>query len=190
MANQFSPAVRNAAAAAFESTVGASPLLRIRTGAQPANTAATRTGTVLVSMTLPSDFMGSASNGTASKSGTWEDSSADASGDPGHFEIMDNAGTTCHAQGPCAAPWTASRNYTVGAAVTNDGGKVYRCTTGGVAASSGGPTGTGASIADGAAVWQYIGADIASIGGMTVNGPIGAGQAVTVGTYSITIGGA
>lgn len=190
MANQFSPAVRNAAAAAFESTIGASPLLRIRTGAQPANTAATRTGTVLVSMTLPSDFMGAASNGTASKSGTWEDSSADASGDPGHFEIMDNAGTTCHAQGPCAAPWTATRNYTVGAAVTNDGGKVYRCTTGGVAASSGGPTGTGTSIADGAAVWQYIGADIASIGGMTVNGPVGATQAVTVGTYSITIGGA
>lgn len=190
MANQFSTTMRNSMAAIFESTLGTTPLLRIRTGAQPANCAAARSGTTLVSMTLPSDFMGSASNGTVSKSGTWEDSSADAGGDPGHFELMDSTGTTCHAQGPCAAPWTASRNYAAGAAVTNDGGKVYRCTTGGVAASSGGPTGTGASIADGAAVWQYIGADIASIGGMTVNGPVGAGQAVTVGTYSITIGGA
>lgn len=131
MANQVSTAMRNNAAAVFESTLGTSPLLRIRTGAQPANCAAARTGTTLVSMTLPSDFMSAASNGTVSKSGTWEDSSADAGGDPGHFEFMDSTGTTCHAQGPCAAPWTPIRNYTAGAAVTNDGGKVYRCTTGG-----------------------------------------------------------
>jgi hypothetical protein len=190
MASQFSTAARDAALDAIETVIGASPQLRIRTGAQPANCAASRTGTVLVTMTLPSDFMAASSGGSKAKSGTWEDTGADAAGDPGHFEIMNAAGSVCHAQGPCAAPWTASRNYPVGAAVTNDGGKVYRCTTGGVAASSGGPTGTGATIADGAAVWQYIGADIASIGGLTVNGPIGAGQAVTVNTYSLGIGGA
>ena len=53
------------------------------------------------------------------------------------------------------AAWAASFNYPRGALVTN-GGNVYVCVVAGVSAGSGGPTGTGAGIVDGAAVWDYI----------------------------------
>lgn len=103
MALQYSIAVRNARLDAFESTCGSSAILRLRTGAPPANCAATRTGTVLATLNLPSDWMAAASGGTKAKSGTWEDLSADAAGTVAHFEIMDSAGTTCHAQGTVTA---------------------------------------------------------------------------------------
>lgn len=100
---QLSTTSRNAALDAFETTVGTSPVLRIRTGSPPANCAATRTGTILATLTLPSDFMAAASGGSKAKSGTWEDSSADATGTAGHFELMDSTLTTCHAQGTVTA---------------------------------------------------------------------------------------
>lgn len=98
MAIQLSDAVRNARADVVESTIGTAPILRIRTGSPPANCAAARSGTILVSITLPSDWLGNASSGTKSKSGTWS-ATASASGTAGHFEIMDSTGTTCHWQG-------------------------------------------------------------------------------------------
>lgn len=103
MAIQYSVAVRNARLDAVESTAGASAILRIRTGAQPANCAAARSGTVLATLNLPSDWMAAASGGTKSLLGTWQDSSADAAGTAGHFEIMDSSGTTCHVQGNVTA---------------------------------------------------------------------------------------
>jgi len=103
MTVQHSVAVRNARLDVWESTIGASPILRIRTGAQPANCAASRTGTVLATVNLPSDWMAAASGGVKSKSGTWEDTSADATGTAGHYEIMDSSGTTCHEQGTVTA---------------------------------------------------------------------------------------
>lgn len=98
MAIQLSDAVRNARADVVESTIGTAPILRIRTGSPPSNCAAARSGTILVSITLPSDWLGNASSGTKSKSGTWS-ATASASGTAGHFEIMDSTGTTCHWQG-------------------------------------------------------------------------------------------
>jgi hypothetical protein len=50
--------------------------------------------------------------------------------------------------------WSASRAWTVNQ-VCSKGGNLYRCTTAGTSASSGGPTGTGSSITDGTAVWTY-----------------------------------
>lgn len=102
MAIQLSTASRTAMAAAIETTVGTAPVLRIRTGAPPANCAASRSGTVLAAMTLPSDWCTQVS-GALSLSGTWDDSSADATGDAGHFELMDSTLTTCHAQGTVTA---------------------------------------------------------------------------------------
>jgi len=99
MTVQHSVAVRNARLDAWEAAIGTAPILRIRTGAQPANCAAARSGTVLASCTLPSDWMAAASAGTKAKSGTWEDTSADATGTAAHYEIMDSTGTTCHEQG-------------------------------------------------------------------------------------------
>ena len=96
---QFSTTVRNARLDTVESTISTSPILRIRTGAAPANCATADSGTVLATMTLPSDWMAAASSGSKALSGTWEDTSADASGTAGHFRIYDSAGTTCHIQG-------------------------------------------------------------------------------------------
>lgn len=103
MAYQLSVAVRNALLDAMETATGASPVLRIRTGSPPANCAAARTGTVLATVTLPSDWMAAAASGAKAKSGTWQDASTDATGTAGHFEIMDSGLTTCHHQGTVTA---------------------------------------------------------------------------------------
>lgn len=99
MALQYSTAVRNAKLDAVETTIGASAVLKIRTGAPPANCAAADSGTVLATCSLPADWMAAASGGTKAKSGTWEDSSADAAGTAGHYRIYASDGTTCHEQG-------------------------------------------------------------------------------------------
>lgn len=103
MALQYSTAIRNAQLDAVESTVGASAVLRMRTGAQPANVAAADSGTVLVTMDLPSDWMAAAASGVKALSGTWQDASADATGTAGHFRIYASDGTTAHIQGSITA---------------------------------------------------------------------------------------
>jgi hypothetical protein len=85
---QFSTRVRNARADVIESTIGASPVLKIRSGAKPTNMTDASTGTVLATIQLPADWMAAASNGSKSKLGTWEDASADATGIAGHYEIV------------------------------------------------------------------------------------------------------
>lgn len=100
---QQSVAVRNARLDAIETAIGASPIMRIRSGAQPANCAAADSGTVLATINLPSDWMSAASAGVKVRSGTWEDTSADAAGTAGHFRIYDSSGTTCHMQGSITA---------------------------------------------------------------------------------------
>jgi hypothetical protein len=101
MAIQLSETVRNARLDVVESTISTTPTMEIRTGAAPANCAASDTGTLLASITLPSDWMAAASGGAKAKSGTWEDSSADGTGTAGHFRIKQS--TTCHIQGTCGA---------------------------------------------------------------------------------------
>jgi hypothetical protein len=103
MAIQFSVAVRNARLDAIETAIGASAILKIRTGAAPASCATADSGTVLATINLPSDWMAAAASGSKSMSGTWQDTSADASGTAGHFRIYDSAGTTCHLQGTVTA---------------------------------------------------------------------------------------
>lgn len=99
MAVQLSVAVRNARLDAVEAAIGTAAILRIRTGAQPATCATADSGTVLVEMTLPSDWMAAASSGSKAKTGTWEDPVANATDDAAHFRIYDSAGTTCGLQG-------------------------------------------------------------------------------------------
>lgn len=96
---QLGISARNARLDAIETAVGASPLLKIMTGSAPADCATASTGTVLVTMTLPSDWMSSASAGSKAKLGTWQDTSADATGTAGYFRIFDSAGSVCHIQG-------------------------------------------------------------------------------------------
>jgi hypothetical protein len=96
---QFSVRVRNARADAVETTIGASAILKIRTGAAPANCAAADSGTVVSTVALPSDWMGAAASGVKAKAGTWEDASADADGVAAHWRIYDSGGSTCDWQG-------------------------------------------------------------------------------------------
>jgi hypothetical protein len=103
MALQLSTAVRNARLDAIETTIGTSPILKIRTGAAPAACATADSGTVLATCNLPSDWMGAASVGSKALSGTWQDTSADNTGTAGHFRIYDSGGTTCHMQGTVTA---------------------------------------------------------------------------------------
>lgn len=101
MAFQFSVAARNGALDAIETAVGASAILKIRTGSAPADCATADSGSVLATLTLPSDWMAAASGASKAKSGTWQDASADATGTAGHFRIYANDGSTCHIQGSC-----------------------------------------------------------------------------------------
>ncbi len=101
MAVQLSTAVRNARLDAIETTIGTSAILKIRTGAQPANCAAADSGSVLATLNLPSDYLAAASSGSKAKSGTWEDASADGTGTAAHWRLYASDGTTCHAQGSC-----------------------------------------------------------------------------------------
>jgi hypothetical protein len=87
MAIQYSDDVRDAKLDAIETEISTSPIMRIRTNSPPADCATADTGTVLATLTLPSDWMAAASGGTKAKSGTWQDASADANGTAGHFRI-------------------------------------------------------------------------------------------------------
>lgn len=103
MAFQFSTTARNAWLDAIETAIGASAILRIRSGSVPATCATADSGTVLATMNLPSDWMAAASGGSKALSGTWQDASADATGTAGHFRIYDSGGSTCHIQGTVTA---------------------------------------------------------------------------------------
>lgn len=122
MAIQLSTTVRNARLDTIESTIGTGPTLEIRSGSAPANCAAADSGTVLATLTLPSDWMAAASSGSKAISGTWQDLSADNTGTAAHFRIKQS--TTCHLQGTCTATGgggdmeLSSTSITQGQAVT------------------------------------------------------------------------
>jgi len=99
MAVKISEAVKNARLDVIEATIGTSAVLKLRTGDPPAAIADADSGTVLASLTLPSDWMAAASGGTKALSGTWTDGTADASGTAGHFRLYASNGSTQHVQG-------------------------------------------------------------------------------------------
>lgn len=131
MAIQLSTAVRNARLDSIETTVGTSPTIEIRSGSAPANCAAASTGTVLATVSLPSDWMNAASGGTMSKNGTWQDLSADNTGTAAHFRLFQ--GATCHMQGTVTATggggdmevsstsFTAGQSFTISTFTLTDG---------------------------------------------------------------------
>ena len=113
MALKYSVTVRNARLDAIETTIGTSAILKIRTGAPPANCAAADSGTVLSTVNLPSVWMAAAASGEKLKSGTWEDTSADATGTAAHFRIYDSGGSTCHIQGTVTSVATGTGDMLV-----------------------------------------------------------------------------
>lgn len=103
MTLQMSTVVRNARLDAVESAIGVSAVLKIRSGAVPANVAAADAGTVLATLSLPSDWMAAATAAAKAKLGTWQDATADATGTAGHFRIYASDGSTAHLQGTVTA---------------------------------------------------------------------------------------
>lgn len=103
MTLQYGTTLRNAKLDQIETTVGTLPILQIRSGAPPATPATADSGTLLASMTLPSDWMNAASTGSKTKLGTWQDTSADGTGTAGHWRLKDSGGTVTHAQGTVTA---------------------------------------------------------------------------------------
>lgn len=101
MALQYDDTVANARLDAFETAVGASPTLEMRTGAAPANCAAADSGTLCATLALPPDFMAAAASRSKAKSGTWENT-ASGNGTVAHFRIKASGGA-CRMQGMVTA---------------------------------------------------------------------------------------
>lgn len=97
MSLQLAVSVRNARADSVQTSIGAAPTLRLRTGAPPADCGTADSGTVVVAIVLPSTWLTAASAGAVAKSGTWS-GAATAAGTVGHFRIYDSGGT-CRKQG-------------------------------------------------------------------------------------------
>lgn len=97
MSIQADATTRNALLDSIETAVGTSPKLEFRTGGPPANCAAADTGTLLVNMTLPADWMAAASSGAKALAGTWA-ANAEAFGGgnqvAAHWRIKTSGGTT------------------------------------------------------------------------------------------------
>jgi hypothetical protein len=99
MTIQLGVTERNARADVLESTIGASPILEIRTGGQPANCAAADSGTLLASAALPADWLTASASGVKTLQGVWQDASVDGAGTAGHFRIYNAGRVRCCVQG-------------------------------------------------------------------------------------------
>jgi len=118
MTFQYSVAVRGAKLDAVETQVGVSAVLKIFSGAEPANCAAADPAGALVSITLPSDWMNNASAGSKTKLGTWS-AAASGTGTAASFRIYASDGTTCGIQGAIPADMTLDNvSIAVGQVVT------------------------------------------------------------------------
>ena len=179
---QFSTRLRNGMGNSIESTIGPSPTLEYRTGPAPTNPAAASSGTLLMSGTLPSDWMTDASNGVKALVANFKADAAVASGYVGHYRLKASDGAY-DIQGLVSEPWAGSKAYVVGQQVSLNG-NVYRATAAGTSASTSGPTGTGGSITDGGVTWAYVGpTDI-----VLDNTNIAAGQSgITLSSYQLTM---
>jgi hypothetical protein len=95
MATNFkiSTAARNAAANAIAALCN-SGTIQIRTGAPPANVADADAGTLLGTLTFGATAFGNAASGTATANAISSDTTADASGDAGHFRAKDGSANT------------------------------------------------------------------------------------------------
>lgn len=100
MSLQLSTSVRNARLDTVESTIGTAAILRIFTGSAPANCSAADSGTKLVEMSLPTDWMNDASSGSKTQNGSWA-STGVANGTAGYFRVYDSGAAACHIQGTC-----------------------------------------------------------------------------------------
>jgi hypothetical protein len=107
LATRISTATRTALLDTGIDTIwdGGTAVLEIRTGTQPAAATDAASGTLLVSITLPSDAFGAPASGQMAKSGTWQ-GTAVATGTAGWFRIRDAADTAGRIDGAVGAELT------------------------------------------------------------------------------------
>ena len=96
MAFQYGATLRNNRVAQIQTTVSTSGVLKIFSGAEPANCAASDPTGLLATITLPSTFLTS-SAGVTTIAGTWS-TTASATGTAATFRIYDGS-AVCHVQG-------------------------------------------------------------------------------------------
>jgi hypothetical protein len=200
LALQYGAAIRNAQLDTIESDLGPSAVLRIRTGGVPVDCAAADSGTVLVVMTLPSDWMAAAASGAKAKAGTWQAACEDAAGTAGHFRIYDNGWTVCGIQGTITMPVLLTTN-----ALTAVNGNVlnFASTTGAVVGMNLSGTGIPAATTAVAVTATTITmsrtstAGVANTTEITLGGDIvldntsiALGQVITVSSFTLTAGNA
>jgi hypothetical protein len=96
MAFQYGATLRNNQVSQIQTTVGSSGTLKIFSGAEPANCAASDPSGLLATITLPSTFLTS-SGGVTTLAGTWS-ANASASGTAASWRMYDGS-SVCHVQG-------------------------------------------------------------------------------------------
>lgn len=168
MTIQLSTAIRNAMLDQAETVIGASAKLRIYTGAMPANPAAAATGTLLITVDLPSNWMADASGGAKGIAGSWT-GTAIAPGTTGYYRIWDNGITACGEQGTIGQSVVIATN-----ALTAANGNVlnFASTTGVVA----GMNIAGTGIPAGATVLAFTGTTVT----MTMTSSAGVASAASI----------
>lgn len=103
MTIQQSTTVRNAELDSIETTVGVSAVLKIFTGAAPANCGTADSGTKLVEFDLASDWAAAASAGAKALNNTPITATAAGTGTAGYWRLYESTATTCHMQGTVTA---------------------------------------------------------------------------------------
>lgn len=107
MTKQYDDTVRNAILNGYISGVGTAPTLKFLSGTAPANCAAAETGTLGLSMTLPSTWQASASGGQTLLSGTWSGVGL-AAVTVGYYRFYQ--GASCREQGTITQAFTLTTN--------------------------------------------------------------------------------
>jgi hypothetical protein len=94
MTLQFAQSTAHAMLDAIETDLGASPVLYLRSGAQPATCGAADSGTLISTVAMAADAFSNAANWAKAITAALSDLSADAQGILGHFRIKTSGGVT------------------------------------------------------------------------------------------------
>jgi hypothetical protein len=93
MTIQFAQTTAHAMLDAIEADIGASPVLYLRSGAQPSTCAGADTGTLIATIAMGADAFANAASWAKAIAATISDLSADNAGTLGHWRIKTSGGT-------------------------------------------------------------------------------------------------
>lgn len=94
MTLQFAQSTAHAMLDAIETDLGASPVLYLRSGAQPATLAAADSGTLISTIAMAADAWANAASWAKAITAALQDASADNAGTLGHFRIKTSGGVS------------------------------------------------------------------------------------------------